>query len=263
MDMKRSLQAAIRKFHKTFALRPLPDKVGLYFHCLEESQYAAFSECIKFWTSHGYRIVDIEDFVGLNQEKLLFLSFDDNYRSWHRALPLLDSLKAKATFFVNTKPIRGVAERSEIDGYFDIISHQGERETLSKTEICEIAEAGHTIGCHGHSHVNLGAVSEDVARTEILSSKKLLEDILQFRVADFSYPFGMRRNFKDSLRKFCLESGFRSICNATPGLLYSKQTLHSLNRSSWDLEMPLEYNIDNIRIDGRIFELITGRSAVG
>jgi peptidoglycan/xylan/chitin deacetylase (PgdA/CDA1 family) len=263
MDKKRSIQMAVRQLHKIVALRPIPNRIGLYFHSLEKSQYAAFSDCIRFWTERNYRFVNAEDFVRQEGERLLFVSFDDNYRSWYAALPLLDSLNAKVMFYINTLPIRGKAEQCEIDNYFSRIEHKGEQITLSEKEISEISAAGHTIGCHSHSHFDLGAVPEEVAKAEILTSKKILEEIIQSPVTDFSYPFGMRRNFTKKLRDFCLQSGFRTVCNATPGRLHGIQTSHSINRSSWNLEQSLEYNIENIQIDGRFFEWLTGRSAIG
>lgn len=262
MGLKRSIQTTIRQVHKIAAYREVPDKLGLYFHELEESQHSIFSDCIRYWVDLGYEFVDPDEFVDRDDGKILFISFDDNFKSWHTALPLFESLGAKATFYVNTLPIRGKADDADINGFFDRIRHKGERVTLSEDEIREIASAGHTIGCHSHSHFDLGAIPEETAKSEIMVSKEILEDIVQRPITDFSYPFGMRRNFTDDLRDFCLENGFRTVCNAIPGRLHEAPTARSINRSPWDLGRSLSYNIENIRIDGRMFEQMTGRSAV-
>ncbi len=262
MSLKRSIQMAIRQIHKFAAYREVPEKLGLYFHELEEAQYPIFSDCIRYWTELGYEFVNADEFVDRNDGKILFISFDDNFKSWHTALPLFESLGAKVTFYVNTLPIRGKADADAINGFFDRIRHTGERVTLSEDEIREISSAGHTIGCHSHSHFDLGAVPEEKAKSEIMISKEILEDIVQRPITDFSYPFGMRRNFTDGLRDFCLENGFRTVCNAIPGRLHEAPTARFINRSPWDLSQSLSYNIENIRIDGRMFEQMTGRSAV-
>ena len=133
---------------------------------------------------------------------------------------------------------------------------------ISETEIREIAAAGHTIGCHSHSHFDLGSIPEDVAKSEIRMSKEILEDLLQRKVADFSYPFGMRRNFTEPLRDYCFEIGFETICNAIPGRLHEAPKPRFINRTPWDFTQTMPYNIDNMKIDGRLFESFTGRSAV-
>lgn len=262
MSLKRTVQATIRGFHKLVAMRDAPEKLALYFHELEEHQYEGFSDCIAYWKSQGYRCVGASEFLNGQGGKLLFVSFDDNFNSWHRALPLLAKLDVKATFYMNTLPIRGKADPAEIEDFFDRIGHKGERATLSEGEIREIATAGHFIGCHSHSHFDLGSVSEEVAKTEIQISKEILEDLLQRKVADFSYPFGMRRNFTERLRDYCFQIGFETICNAIPGRLHEAPRSRYINRTPWDFTQSMPYNIDNMKIDGRMFERFTGRSAV-
>ena len=259
--MKRAIQLTIRGAHKVLSSRDAPEKVALYFHELEAAQYPAFTECMAYWMDQGYRCVDAAAFLSSENEKVLFVSFDDNFKSWHDALPLLDSLDVRATFFVNTLPIRGEADPEQIEQFFDRIHHTGERVPLSRDEIRELATSGHTIGCHSHSHFDLGSIDRSSAESEILTAKQILEEILQEPVPDFSYPFGMRRNFTDELRDFCMANGFRTVCNAIPGRLHERPQARFLNRSPWDLGQSLDYNLTNIKIDGRLFESVTGRSA--
>lgn len=262
MGAKHAIQMTIRQLHKAAATRPVPDKLGLYFHELEERQYAAFGDCMRCWTEQGYEFVNASDFVNRQDGKLLFVSFDDNYKSWHAALPFLQSLNVTATFYMNTLPIRGKADAETIEDYFDRIQHKGERVTLSESEIKEIADAGHTIGAHSHSHFDLGSIPDDQAKSEIITCRDILQDIVQAPVEDFSYPFGMRRNFTDELRDFCMQNGFRTVCNAIPGRLHEAPTARFINRTPWNFGHTLGYNVENIRIDGRFFENLTGRSAV-
>jgi peptidoglycan/xylan/chitin deacetylase (PgdA/CDA1 family) len=262
MNLKLMTQTVIRESHRLAATRPLPDQVGIYFHALEERQHSMFAECVEFWKELGYGLANAQEFVRGCDEKSLYISFDDNHKQWHSALPLFDDLDVKVTFFINSLPIRGRASAGEIEGYFDRIGYHGDRVTLSVEEIQEIAAAGHTIACHSHSHFDLGSLPAPDAHSEILRSKEILEDIVQTPVQDFSYPFGMRRNFTDALRDFCLANGFATVSNAIPGCLYQLPTAGSINRTPWDFGRTLDYNVANMRIDGRLFERLTGRSAV-
>ncbi len=262
MAAKRFAQSLIRGAHRRLAHRAAPDRVAIYFHALEGSLHDGFRACVEFWHSRGYRSVDAGEFVEPAEDKRLFLSFDDNFRSWHAALPLLEELSLKATFFVNTLPIRGACSTDQIEAYYTRIGHAGERVPLSAEEIRELAMAGHQIGCHSHSHFVLSRLPVTRAEDEILRCRGILEDIVERPVEDFSFPFGMRRHFSEELRRICLDRGFRTVCNAIPGLQHARPRREAINRSVWHLDRPVAYNVDNVRIDGRLFERLTGRSAV-
>jgi hypothetical protein len=44
---------------------------------------------------------------------------------------------------------------------------------------------------------------------------------------------------------------------------FARQAADRIQRSLWRLDAPLDVNLDNLRVDGRLFERLTGRSAVG
>jgi hypothetical protein len=96
---------------------------------------------------------------------------------------------------------------------------------------------------------------------EIATSKRLLEELLGAEVAHFSYPFGMRRNFNEALRAHCLDSGFRTVANAIPGLQFGGHQPNAIQRTNWQIDRSIAHNLDNLRIDGRAFERWTGRTA--
>lgn len=110
--------------------------------------------------------------------------------------------------------------------------------------------------------IGLSLAFRSRAQEEIIRSKQILEDLLDHRIVDFSYPFGMRRHFTPELRRYCFGIGFRSVANAIPGMQYAGHTVDNIQRTPWDLDAVVKYNLDSLRIDGRLFELLTGRSAV-
>jgi peptidoglycan/xylan/chitin deacetylase (PgdA/CDA1 family) len=192
---------------------------------------------------------------------MIMLTFDDNYRSWFTSLPLFERLGAKVTFYVNTLPFRGRASDAELAWFFERISAAPEP-TLSVDELKCIADRGHTIGAHTHTHLNLGSIGLEQAKDEIRTSKLVLEDILLKPVTTFAYPFGMRRHFPKPLRDYCFEIGFKTVATGLPALQHAKAPSGIVHRSALQPDLTFERNLDNFRVDGRIFERITGRNAV-
>ena len=264
MLYKNIIIAGVRQFHTTFLGRPLPNKLGIYLHELRKDQYPAFTELVQYFKDNQYTFVNARQYLeSPSDARSVFLSFDDNFSDWHKALTLLDDCRISATFFTNTLPLRGDCPQFEIDAYYDRIGYFGDRSCLSKTEIREIYLSGHKIGCHSHSHFDLAKVPPQRRNEEIVESKNVLEDIIGDTVGDFSYPFGMARHFSSELKKYCYANGFYTISTAIPGLQYAPIGTPYINRSSWLLSRSLEYNLKLLSVDGRVFVKITGRSPVG
>jgi peptidoglycan/xylan/chitin deacetylase (PgdA/CDA1 family) len=258
--LRRRVQRAVRAAHVALLRRQLPEKVSIYCHAAGGHEQR-LAELLGFFCDRGYSFAAPSAFLS-NPGKAAFLSFDDNYASWLRLLPIFDRYGTHATFYVNSWPFRDRVGTDDVKRYLAIL-RSGEETTLSTAELQEIAAAGHVIGAHTRTHPVLTALMPDAAREEIRASKTELESILQRRVEHFAYPFGMRRHFSEPLRSYCRSIGFATIANAIPGLQYARSQPYSLHRSHWMLDQPLAFNLDNLRVDGRLFHLLTGRSAVG
>jgi FkbM family methyltransferase len=256
---KREAHLAVRRFHQFVFQRVLSDRLAIYFHEVLPAHYPALRELIGYFRTTGYAFVDAAGLCESGKGKRLFISFDDNYRSWMSLAQVLEECNVTATFFVNTLPLRDVSDRASIERYFDRIKHHGERMSLSKKELAKLA-ARHRIGCHSHSHFDLTAVGRCSLESEIDRSKSILEEIVGNRIVDFAYPFGMRRHFSGRLRGYCQTRGFETISSSIPGLQYASHRPASINRTAWIFEQDLDYNLTNLRVDGRAFERLTGRS---
>ncbi len=91
--LKSPLFEASRVLHARFLKRPLPDRIAVYFHALDSADQAALIRCVSTLRGLGYRTVSFDDYVDpATRGKVCNVSFDDNYRSWHRSLPLLADL---------------------------------------------------------------------------------------------------------------------------------------------------------------------------
>jgi peptidoglycan/xylan/chitin deacetylase (PgdA/CDA1 family) len=229
----------------------LEDKLDQLLFFLKEQRYT-FADPNNFLTKSG---------------NVCFLSFDDNYRSWLQTLPILEKYQARATFYVNSWPFRDRVSKTEADHYIGSrrLSSLASRQetTLSTAELKEIAAAGHVIGAHTHTHPVLTAIPYEAACDEIRICKEELGALLPTSPAHFAYPYGMRRHFSRSLRRYCRSIGFKTIANAIPCMQYARSRPDNLYRSIWFLEQPFAFNLDNVCIDGRVFSSLTGRSAVG
>lgn len=261
--MKHLVQTGLRAAHALVLQRPLPRKLGVYLHELPAAHHAAFRAFADHFRRAGYRFATPDDFLADPAERALFLSFDDAYRHWFEALPLFEALGVTATFYVNTAPLRDRATPAEVEAYFDRLRYAGPRVPLSTDEVRALAAAGHTVGAHTHTHPNLAALPFEAACDEIRRNKEELEALLGAPVRHFAYPYGLRRYFSERLRAYCLSIGFTTVANAIPGLQHAPPLPERLQRSGWHLHRGLAFNLRNLRIDGRFFERLTGRSAVG
>ncbi len=265
MSVRQKTQLAVRAVHAAFPVLhgPLPDQLALYFHSLEPVDWQAFSRLVQFLCQEqDYQVTDPLGFVAFSSKRRLFISFDDNYRSWYDARRLFDRLNSRVTFYVNTLPFECSEGSRELEDYYRRLRHAGSRAPLTREAIRALRADGHTIGAHTHSHPVLTALPETQAQREIARSKELLEAMLGEPVIHFSYPYGMRRHFSESLRRNCLDQGFVTIANAIPAMLYARQEPERIQRSFWRFDQSFDHNLTNIRIDGRWFERLTGRSAV-
>lgn len=264
--LKSFMLDTIGNVHLTFFQKELPDALAIYFHEMDDWQMPKLDEALSFFASEGYRTVSPRGFVspGKPGDKRLFLSFDDNFRGWHRALPLLERHGARCTFYLNTGMIRDIAGPSEIAGYFARIDYEGDDTTLSRAEILDLHRAGHTIGCHTRTHPVLTRLPHALWDEEILRCKSEVEELTGAPVHDFSFPFGMRRHFNAGLRDYCVGIGLRTIATGLSGMQHIEAPDPlNLHRTGWRFDLPLEVNLARLRVRSSLYVGITGRCAIG
>jgi peptidoglycan/xylan/chitin deacetylase (PgdA/CDA1 family) len=142
-------------------------------------------------------VFTINDLDELSHNNGVLLTFDDGGRSAMSISKKLDELGMKGHFFITTSMI-------------------GNKYFLNKEEIADIADRGHIIGSHSHTHPN---VFKRLSKKEMLyewtKSKEILEEVLGKEINSCSIPGG------DADKKTyttAIDVGYKYIFNSDPSL---------------------------------------------
>lgn len=170
----------------------------------------AFAEQLAYLKDGGFTPITFGEFVRRRPTtgRPVVLTFDDGYADFHeRALPLLDRFGFAATVFVTTGWIQDAGPYA---------AGRPLGRMLSWRQAAEITACGVEVGGHGHSHAELDQLSDAVLRTELLRSRRLLEDRLGRAVTTMAYPYGYS---SARVRRELRAAGYDAACavaNALP-----------------------------------------------
>ena len=222
---------------------PLTTPTGVF----EETMYAV---------SQNYNIVPLNALIEKIKNKkpiepkTVVITFDDGYKdNLLYAAPILQKYNIPATFFITS-------------GYINtnrILPWDGQdganNPLMSWDEVRELVRMGFDIGSHTVNHVNLGEVSMDIARREIIGSKEQIEEKINKRITAISYPFGRRKCFRSVMKEIIKEAGFDSCCSGYGGKVTERSDLYNLYRiSMYPNAIELLMELDNFmtHFDGKM-----------
>ena len=156
-----NLYSLNRFLFQTFYLKDYPPLVSLYFHQIDENIMNQILKIKTFFFKLGYEFVTADQIISNDYEKGLYISFDDNYKSWIWYSDQLLKNNIKATFFVNSITFE---DSNEINNYYDRLKFYGQRQPLNKKDLIELKKKGFIIGSHSHSHYNLAQIPHSLAK---------------------------------------------------------------------------------------------------
>jgi peptidoglycan/xylan/chitin deacetylase (PgdA/CDA1 family) len=167
---------------------------------------ARFAEQMESLAASGCSTLTIRQLVDALRDpttplpaRPVVITFDDGFREiYDVALPILQRLGLRGTALVVTGHVGGTSRWLDGDG-------EGWRPLMSWSQIRELAAHGIEIGSHSHRHPQLDTLSEASARTEIATSKQLIEDGIGQAVEAFAYPHGYHSR---TVKRLVREAGY-------------------------------------------------------
>lgn len=126
------------------------------------------------------------------------------------------------------------------------LQEKSSRVMLSWNQIREMNDNGMTIGSHTLTHLNLPNADFADAKTEILESKKLLEEKIHCEVVHFSYPNGGNYDYYNtSIKEFVKQAGYKTATTSNNGVISPLDDCYELNRIRVTQYLPeILYQID-------------------
>ncbi len=139
----------------------------------------AFKDQMKMLADSGYHTISPDELInylvygGPLPSKPIMLTFDDtDLPQYTIAKPEMDKYGFKATFFIMTVSL-------------------GRPNYMTREQVKELAEAGHTIGSHTWDHKNVKKYTEADWAIQIDKPTRQLEAITGKPIKYFAFPFGL------------------------------------------------------------------------
>ena len=171
----------------------------------------------------------------------LVITFDDGYHGNATiAAPILARYGQRACFFVTTGFI-GTDHVPWWDAQKKIKTRW-----MTWDHVRSLRAAGHDVGSHTETHVDLGVVSPEEARREISGGSSRLDAELGEHSGLFAYPFGGRENMSDENQAVVNQLGLRCCLSAYGGTVRAGDDPLRLKRitiSDWLLS-PYQFGFD-------------------
>ncbi len=179
------------------------------------------------------------------QGKDVVFTFDDGGESFlTKAAPLLEQYGFKGVFFISTKYI-------------------GTQGFLTKEQVKALAEKGHAVGSHSHTHPEIFTkLSKEEIHEEWQKSFEILKDILREQDYPMSIPNGYASK---TIMEEAIKCGFSDIYNSQPTTkiklfqthkvfgryvvhdnMSTEDVLRIVNSKGYRLKMALKWNVLNL-----------------
>ncbi len=222
--------------------RVLPKEDNLSKISPEEKVFSVkekeFSKQLEYLHSNGWKTLNLNQLLEYLQgktsfpDKTLIITFDDgNQTDYTIAFPLLEKFGFKATFFLTT----------------DFIDKSGH---LQKSQILKMSQEGMEFGSHGKTHKFLSTLNDDELKSELLDSKKMLEEIIGREINLLSLPGGYH---SVNVKRITKKLDFKGICTSKFGWNENKTDPFELKRVSLRSGNSLSDFVSLINQDKKLF----------
>ena len=194
-----------------------------------------FEDFCRFFKRH-FDVVPLREQVVASREGRamggsLSITFDDGYRdNYEVAAPILKDLGLHATFFLTS----GFIESNVVPFWDEELASPPK--WMSWQQVRSLSDDGFEIGCHTHTHIDMGKAPVEKIRSELRTSRRMLEEHTGKPVTLFAYPFGARGNIRDEAVQVVREEGFEccvSCCGGRNDAIADNFHLNRLPISDW------------------------------
>ena len=232
--MKKILKNFLYYFLSLFNYR---GAVILLYHSVSENYELAtvkpadFMKHLEKKEKKRFNVIKLTELADLikNRRKIppktVCLTFDDGCRdNFLNVFPLLKKYNFPAAIFVSTALI----------GKTKLMEDGENFQYLSAEEITEMFKSGLVeFGSHSHNHLKLANIKTDRAETEMLTSKKVLAQILGQEIISLAYPVG---RFNQEVEKLARKN-FEIICTVKKGRVTVNDAIWRLKRNAIDSQV--------------------------
>lgn len=187
-----------------------------------------------------YHVITPEDFIEsrFHPSRInVLVTFDDGYSSWvDVCLPILEEVKIKALFFINSGLIEVSGESVKRERYVKNQLLLSPRAILSWSGVQELSQNGHMIGGHTITHTRLSLLQEREQRDEIISDKICTESHIGKTLTLFAYPFGQKNDYTNVTERIMRESCYR-YAFTTEGVFAVRSNPYEISRLCLEPDM--------------------------
>jgi peptidoglycan/xylan/chitin deacetylase (PgdA/CDA1 family) len=187
------------------------------------------------WLQERFELIDLAEVqrrlrARESARPAVSITFDDGYAdNLDYALPLLIERQIPCTYFVSWSYI--VEQRS----FPHDVMRGAALAVDSARSIRALADAGIEIGSHSLSHCDFGQVhDEQRLRTELVDSRRQIEDAIGKPVRYFAFPYGQRENLSPAAFAIGSAAGYHAMCSAYGGYNFPGRDAFHLQRIHGD-----------------------------
>ena len=166
------------------------------------------------------RVVRIEDVVGRtvfrrSLRPIVAVTFDDGYRdNFENAAPILLRCRVPAAFFVCTGLVN-----TDRGFRHDLVKLGKVIPAMTWKQVEALKSWTFSLGSHTRTHVNCAKDDPAMVDSEIVESKRDLEDAIGPHDLIFAYPYGGREDFNDHWRERVRRAGYIGCLSAYGGCI--------------------------------------------
>ncbi|WP_167963345.1 polysaccharide deacetylase family protein [Saonia flava] len=251
----------IFNFNRVFFDKILKD--GVYpqtihiFHHYFKDENAYLKEFIRFAQNKGY-VIRGYNYNQKTGEKVVYLSFDDNYETWYEMAQMLKEEGATCTFFINFAP--NLMSDGLINAYYNSLGLINGK-PIGLDKISDLIQQGFDFGNHGLSHVTFSDLQLSHVKTDLDLNRNFFQRHFEAKLTNVAFPYGSMRYFKKEWIDEISEE-FGTIYAGHP-LSQTENNDKFVFRSPLYISESFEFNLKIQRISNIKPSLTFGKSLIG